>query len=455
VHLTPDAAYLATPQWDEGGTTTTIHRFELDDLDHTGSGRVPGTLLNDFSMSDHDGHLRVAVTADAGGFGVVGRPIPIEGDGGIGDTPVAPDGDFEVVGSDGTEDPVDPTTAPATDPATEPSVEPSVEPSAEPSAEPGAPAPPETTVPETTVPETTVPDTTVPETTVPETTVPETTVPETTVPETTVPETTTTTEATTTTTPLPPVEQPGPDDPLNRIVVLDTDGPLDVVGQTPWFGLPGETLHGIRFDGPTAYAVTFLQTDPFYVVDLADPSAPRIAGEVKLPGFSSYLHPVGDGLVVGFGPGEDGRAAAKLFDVSDPAAPAVVDTVVLGDDAPIVYDHHAFTGLGEGRFATPVTSWGAYAGDCVEPALPDGGVDGGVDAPASTRFACGSSQLTSEVVELAVDGTDLVEVSRTPVVLAEPASRVLPVDDGWALLAGTTVALVDADGELRTAVDLT
>jgi uncharacterized secreted protein with C-terminal beta-propeller domain len=440
VHLTLDVAYLATPQWEEAGQTTTIHRFDLADLEHTGSGRVPGSLFNDFSMSDHDGHLRVAVTAGQGGFGVVGRPMPIEGDGGIGDTPVAP---------------VPMTEAPVPEELVEPNG--AVVEGADPTAEP-LPAPPETTVPDPTDPtDPTDTSTTTPEATT-TTEVTTTTEAPTTTEATTTTEAPTTTAATTTTEAptLPPVEQPGPDDPLNQVLVLDIEGTLDVVGRTPWFGLPGETLHGIRFDGPTAYAVTFLQTDPFYVLDLADPAAPRIAGEVKLPGFSSYLHPVGDGLVVGFGPGEDGRAAAKLFDVSDPSAPAVVDTVVLGDDAPIVYDHHAFTALGEGRFATPVTSWSSFGGDCEVPAVPEPGPDGGPgDVPATTSYECGPSQLTSEVVELAVDGTDLVELSRTPVVLAEPASRVLVVDDGWALLAGTTVALVDAEGELRTSVDLT
>ena len=73
-----------------------------------------------------------------------------------------------------------------------------------------------------------------------------------------------------------PVVQPEPEvaENLNEIVVLDTDGDLDVVGRTERFGHPGETLHGIRFDGEIAYAVTFLQTDPFYVIDVADPAAP-------------------------------------------------------------------------------------------------------------------------------------------------------------------------------------
>lgn len=412
VHVTTEAAYLATPQWEEQ-VTTTIHRFELDDLELTGSGRVPGTLLDDLSMSDDGSHLRVAVTAGGGRF----APVAIED--GIGDVAVASDGGgFQVSGE-------------------------SVPPAPAPSETVVAEAPP--SIPTTSTVETTVPETTVPgePTTTVATEPPVTT---TSAPPSTTTEATTTTEGTTTTT-TTPVDQPGPDDPLNRILVLDTEGDLDVVGRTPWFGKPGETLHGVRFDGATAYAVTFLQTDPFYVVDLADPASPRIAGEVELPGFSSYLHPMGDGTVVGFGPDADGMAAAKLFDVSDPTAPAVVDSISLGGDAPVAYDRHAFTDLGDGRFATPVTRWDVVpAAPC---AMPD-------DVPVgpAVDYVCEPSSVTNEIVELQVADGRLREVSRTGVELAEPASRVLPVGDGWAVLAGTTVALVDADGTLRTSVDL-
>src|SRR3546814_19984039 len=79
--------------------------------------------------------------------------------------------------------------------------------------------------------------------------------------------------------------------PLNEVVVLDTDGDLDVVGRTARFGLPDETLHGIRFVGATDYAVTFLPIDPFSVVDLAPPAQPRVVGEAQRPGFGSYLQP--------------------------------------------------------------------------------------------------------------------------------------------------------------------
>lgn len=417
VHVTTEAAYLATPQWEEQ-VTTTIHRFELDDLELTGSGRVPGTLLDDLSMSDDGEHLRVAVTA---GFG---RGVPIAIEDGIGDVAVASDGGgFQVSGESVAPAPAPSETVVAEEPPSTPTT-----------------MPVDTTVPETTIPG--EPTTTVP-TTEPVTT---TTEP----PVTTTSEApATTTEAPTTTTTQAPVEQPGPGDPLNRILVLDTEGELDVVGRTPWFGKPGETLHGIRFDGPTAYAVTFLQTDPFYVVDLSDPADPRIAGEVELPGFSSYLHPMGDGTVVGFGPDADGMAAAKLFDVTDPTAPKVVDTIALGGDAPVAYDRHAFMDLGDGRFATPVTRWDV-AGPAMGCALPEGAPVG----PA-VDDVCGPSSVTNEIVELQVADGRLREVSRTEVELAEPASRVLPVGDGWAVLAGTTVALVDAEGGLRTSVDLT
>src|SRR5690606_39576771 len=106
--------------------------------------------------------------------------------------------------------------------------------------------------------------------------------------------TTTTTEVTTTTSapelePLPP--QP---DALNEIVVLDLEGDLDVVGRSARFGKPGETIHGIRFAGDVAYAVTFLQTDPFYVLDLSDPTRPAMLRPLEIPDFSVYHHPVCD-----------------------------------------------------------------------------------------------------------------------------------------------------------------
>jgi len=113
--------------------------------------------------------------------------------------------------------------------------------------------------------------------------------------------------------------------------VLRRDGgELVEVGAVTGLGLT-ETIQSVRFMGPVGYVVTFRQTDPLYVIDLSDPAAPRAVGELKIPGFSSYLHPVGEGRLVGIGrdadeQGRDRGLLVSLFDVSDPTAPAQLQT---------------------------------------------------------------------------------------------------------------------------------
>ncbi len=85
----------------------------------------------------------------------------------------------------------------------------------------------------------------------------------------------------------------------------------------------GEQLYATRFAGDKAYAVTFRQVDPLWVIDLADPKAPVIAGHLEVPGWSTYIEPVGNLLFsIGF---DGGKVAASLFDVSDPAHPSLLD----------------------------------------------------------------------------------------------------------------------------------
>jgi len=85
----------------------------------------------------------------------------------------------------------------------------------------------------------------------------------------------------------------------------------------------GEQLYATRFAGGKAYVVTFQQVDPLWVIDLADPKAPIIAGHLEVPGWSTYIEPVGDLLFsIGF---DSGKVAASLFDVSDPAHPSLLD----------------------------------------------------------------------------------------------------------------------------------
>ena len=365
VHVTNSAAYLATPSWaNDGAQVNGLHRFDLASLTHTGSGQVEGTLLNDFSISDHDGYLRVAVT-HGGGWGM---PMPIEP--GIASGPDV-DAVFEVPAEEADDALI-------------------------------GPSAPETTIADAGVAEEPMPSQA--------------------------------TEA-----PRPTIVEPDRGEALNEIVVFDTEGDLDEVGRTARFGHPGESLRGVRFDGTIAYAVTFLQTDPFYVVDLATPSNPTILGELELPGFSSYLHPISATEVVGFGPDESGRASAKLFDVSDRANPRVVDSIVLGDESPVQWDHHAFVSLGTNRFAVPAASWNYNEQVCV-------------DAPCD--YYPTTNGMQNSVVVLSVSGGRLVEEQRIDVMLAESALRVMPAGDGWALLASASLTVVDGAGSIVGVVDL-
>lgn len=108
------------------------------------------------------------------------------------------------------------------------------------------------------------------------------------------------------------------------------DSALVEVGAVTGLGVT-ETIQSVRFMGPVGYVVTFRQTDPLYVIDLSDPAAPAAVGELKIPGFSSYLHPVGEGRLVGIGrdatlEGQDQGLLVSLFDVSDPTAPTQLQT---------------------------------------------------------------------------------------------------------------------------------
>lgn len=129
----------------------------------------------------------------------------------------------------------------------------------------------------------------------------------------------------------------------NCVYVLDTD--MKKVGALENIA-PGETVRAVRFSGSTGYVVTFLQTDPLFVIDLSSPESPAIKGEVKLPGFSSYLHPVGKNLLLGVGvggteEGTDGSAKLSLFDVFDPSAPKEVDSFVM-ENADFNTEYKAF-----------------------------------------------------------------------------------------------------------------
>ncbi|WP_205696513.1 beta-propeller domain-containing protein [Conexibacter sp. SYSU D00693] len=133
------------------------------------------------------------------------------------------------------------------------------------------------------------------------------------------------------------------------VTVLDErDGTLQRIGRVGGLGR-GETIRAVRFLGDLGYVVTFRQTDPLYTVDLSDPRAPRVRGELKVLGYSGYLHPIGEDLLLGVGQDAtpEGRrlgAQVSLFDVADPAAPRRLDRwdVPGGWASQVEWDHHAF-----------------------------------------------------------------------------------------------------------------
>jgi uncharacterized secreted protein with C-terminal beta-propeller domain len=135
------------------------------------------------------------------------------------------------------------------------------------------------------------------------------------------------------------------------VVVLAEKGRrLAQVGRVGGLGR-GEKVWAVRFMGDLAAVVTFRQTDPLYLVDLSQPTAPKVRGALELTGYSSYLHPVGNGLLLGVGHEADSmghvlNAKATLFDVSNVAHPKKVSNVDLGDSwSEIEGDAHAFTYL--------------------------------------------------------------------------------------------------------------
>ncbi len=101
------------------------------------------------------------------------------------------------------------------------------------------------------------------------------------------------------------------------VYVLDSD--LNIVGTVEGLG-KGERIYAVRFADNRAFVVTFREIDPFYIIDLSDPMRPYQAGELKIPGYSSYLHPLSDTLVAGIGK-EGNSVKVSLFDVSDSFQP--------------------------------------------------------------------------------------------------------------------------------------
>lgn len=130
-----------------------------------------------------------------------------------------------------------------------------------------------------------------------------------------------------------------PTETLNEVQVFDAD--LNIIGTVSDLGL-SERIYSARFIGDRGYVVTFRQIDPFYVLDLSDPKNPKKTGELKIPGYSSYLHPINEDLILGVGM-DGSKVKISMFDVSDPASPKEVDMYTLDEYwTEVSSNHHAF-----------------------------------------------------------------------------------------------------------------
>ena len=126
-----------------------------------------------------------------------------------------------------------------------------------------------------------------------------------------------------------------------------SNGSLVQVGQVGGLG-QGERVYAVRFIGNDGYVVTFHQVDPLYTLDLSDPAHPQVLGELTIPGYSAYLHPIGDNLLLGIGQdigvnNEPTGTQVSLFDVSDLKHPTRLFHYSLGQGwSSAESDHHAF-----------------------------------------------------------------------------------------------------------------
>jgi len=159
----------------------------------------------------------------------------------------------------------------------------------------------------------------------------------------------------------------------NKIFVLEVpsgEAPSEMirVGESGHIGKPNESVYSVRFIGPRAYIVTFERIDPFYIYDLSDPTNPTKLGELEIPGFSSYLHPIsieGVPLILGIGEHVDEetqrRAGVKisLFDISDETSPQETATFIdEGASSSANNDFKAFRYLSQSqKLILPKSEW--------------------------------------------------------------------------------------------------
>jgi uncharacterized secreted protein with C-terminal beta-propeller domain len=152
------------------------------------------------------------------------------------------------------------------------------------------------------------------------------------------------------------------------LIVLDSAlQPTGVIGNLA----KDEMIQSVRFTGPVGYVVTFRQTDPLFAIDLADPAKPTVMSALKIPGFSTYLHPWGEGLLLGLGRDGTWESATdtmklSMFNTSDPFNVTESDVLPIPyNEAAALTNHHAiWADVDRGLIGFGVFDWDyQYKGD--------------------------------------------------------------------------------------------
>jgi hypothetical protein len=188
-------------------------------------------------------------------------------------------------------------------------------------------------------------------------------------------------------------------------------GALELIGSTPPLA-EGEQIRSARFLGDLAYVVTFRQIDPLFAIDLSNPESPKVLGELKIPGFSEYMHPLGDDHLLTIGRDideetqRDNGAILQIFDVSDPVTPMLAHKELVGaGQSEASYNPKAFNFYADkGLLAFPFVSYASEFSSTLE--LWEVSAEIGFNRPTAattprSRAACSSTRSSTRSATVA------------------------------------------------------
>lgn len=229
----------------------------------------------------------------------------------------------------------------------------------------------------------------------------------------------------------------------HRLTVLQLVGDtLVTVGEVGGMA-PGEELHSVRFDGDRGYVVTFRKVDPLFALDLSNPTNPTIEGELKIPGFSDYLHPIGEDHLLGIGRGADETRGlfeemqVSIFDVSELEDPQLAHRHSIGggrSTASIVNGDRWAEGDGDHHAASYFAEEGIFA-------LPIFNADGGWGwSPDDALFDPGEGGLLVLSIDVNAGISELALIEHN-----DPIHRSLKIGDALVAISSGTITTHDFD----------